>query len=116
MRSPVSVPLPNIFAQAENALKRGLYDASGAMSRKTVDVATKLLIKEVAKQVRDLAPRIDALAKHGKLTEDPGSGRIRSAWMATMPPMCLAHRSSRCGFSTRPPIGPKPSTWCSFGS
>jgi hypothetical protein len=63
-------PLPNIFLQAANALKRGDWDASGAMSRKTVDVATKLLMKDVAKQVRDLAPRIDALAERGKLTED----------------------------------------------
>jgi Domain of unknown function (DUF4145) len=40
------------------------------MSRKTVDAATKDLMKDQAKQIRDLAPRIDALATAGKLTED----------------------------------------------
>ena len=63
-------PLPNIFVQAANALKRGDWDASGAMSRKTLDVSTKLLMKDAAKPVGNLGPRIDALAKQGKLTED----------------------------------------------
>jgi hypothetical protein len=63
-------PLPNFFLQAENALKRGYWDASGAMSRKTLDVATKLLMKDAEKQVGNLGPRIDTLAARGKLTED----------------------------------------------
>jgi hypothetical protein len=63
-------PLPRYFLQAADALKRGDWDASGSMSRKTLDVATKLLMKDAEKQVRDLGPRIDTLAKQGKLTED----------------------------------------------
>jgi hypothetical protein len=63
-------PLPNIFLQAEKARKRGDWDASGAMSRKTLDVATKLLMRDVAGQHRNLGPRIDALAKAGRLTND----------------------------------------------
>jgi hypothetical protein len=45
-RAPDHLPvhLPNIFLQAANALKRGDWDASGAMSRKTLDVATKVLM------------------------------------------------------------------------
>jgi hypothetical protein len=61
-------PLPNLFLQAADALKRSSWDASGAMSRKTVDVCTKLLMKEEAKQYRDMKPRIDALAASGALT------------------------------------------------
>ncbi len=40
------------------------------MSRKTVDVATKELMKDEAAKIKDLAPRIDALARAGRLTED----------------------------------------------
>jgi hypothetical protein len=71
-RVPDHLPegLPHVFQQAANGLRRGDWDASGAMSRKTVDVATKDLMKDVAKQIRDLAPRIDALANAGRLTED----------------------------------------------
>jgi hypothetical protein len=71
-RVPEHLPelLPNIFLQASNALKRGDWDASGAMSRKTIDVATKDLMQNEARQIRDLGPRIDALAKAGRLTED----------------------------------------------
>jgi Domain of unknown function (DUF4145) len=61
-------PLPNLFLQAADSLKRKAWDASGAMSRKTVDVCTKLLMKDEAKQHRDMKPRIDALAAKGYLT------------------------------------------------
>lgn len=73
-RTPDHLPdrLTDIFLQAENALKRGYWDASGAMSRKTLDVATKLLMKDAERQVGNLGPRIDALAAQGKLTKDLG--------------------------------------------
>ena len=69
-RVPDHIPaqLTKFFLQAADALKRQDWDASGAMSRKTVDVSTKLLMKGAATQHRDMKPRIDALAASGQLT------------------------------------------------
>jgi hypothetical protein len=66
----VPEPLPRYFLQAADATKRGDWDASGSMSRKTLDVCTKLLMVGVANIPRDMGPRIDALARQGSITED----------------------------------------------
>ena len=53
-------PLPNLFLQAENTQKRGYWDASGAMSHKTLDVATKLLMKGIHPAKTADQPRLRA--------------------------------------------------------
>jgi Domain of unknown function (DUF4145) len=63
-------PLPNLFMQAADSLRRGSWDASGAMSRKVLDVSTKEQLKGLSAPVKDLAPRIDKLASIGRLTDD----------------------------------------------
>lgn len=62
--------LRRIFLQAANASKRHDPDASGAMSRKVVDVSTQQLLGEEAKKYNNIQGRINALADAGKLTLD----------------------------------------------
>jgi len=62
--------LKKIYLQAANAHRRGDPDASGAMSRKVVDVSTQQLLGEKSKDYRDIRGRIDALAADNKLTPD----------------------------------------------
>jgi hypothetical protein len=62
--------LKRVFLQAANALKRGDPDASGAMSRKVVDVSTQVLLGEKAKAYSNIYQRIEALAANGALTAD----------------------------------------------
>lgn len=63
-------PLDRLFVQAANAAKRGDWDASGAMSRKVVDVSTQLLLGADASKFGTIKLRIDELAKRGGLTTD----------------------------------------------
>jgi hypothetical protein len=70
--SHVQGPLDGYFLQASDALKRGHYDASGAMSRKVVDVSTQQLLGEESKKYGSIKARIDALAKNGTITPDLG--------------------------------------------
>jgi len=62
--------LKNYFGQAADCLRRGNWDASGAMSRKVVDVSTQLLLGADATKYNDIKTRIDALAKRNTLTPD----------------------------------------------
>ena len=62
--------LKNYYNQAAESLRRGNWDASGAMSRKVVDVSTQLLLKEEAKKHGTIQARIDALAANNALTPD----------------------------------------------
>lgn len=62
--------LERIFLQAANTLKRREPDASGAMSRKVVDVSTQELLGEESKKYNNIQGRIDALATANKLTPD----------------------------------------------
>ena len=62
--------LRRIFLQASNAFKRGDPDASGAMSRKVVDVSTQQLLAADSKKFNNIQGRIDELAHRGKLTDD----------------------------------------------
>jgi hypothetical protein len=57
--------LERYFKQAANALKRGDWDASGAMSRKVVDVSTQQKLGEDSKKYSSIKQRIDALADKG---------------------------------------------------
>lgn len=68
--APASVPAPaeRAFLQgAQNAAVKN-SDAAAAMFRKAIDIATRVLDSSLAG--KNLAPRIDALHKAGKLTED----------------------------------------------
>jgi hypothetical protein len=71
-QSPDYTPdyLKKIFLQAANALRRGDPDASGAMSRKVVDVSTQQLLGEESKNYHNIQGRIDALATANRLTPD----------------------------------------------
>jgi hypothetical protein len=71
-KCPTHTPgeLKRIFDQAANALKRRDPDASGAMSRKVVDVSTQQLLGEQSKKYSNIQGRIDALAAANKLTPD----------------------------------------------
>ena|ERR1039457_516312 len=71
-KCPMYTPpeLKRLFLQASNALKRGDPDASGAMSRKVVDVSTQLLLAEQSKDYGTINARIEALAANGTLTPD----------------------------------------------
>jgi hypothetical protein len=66
--------LKRIFLQAANALKRGDPDASGAMSRKVVDVSLQqrsiATFGEDAKKYKNIFDRIEALAVRSVLTPD----------------------------------------------
>src|SRR5229473_2748225 len=64
------VPLDRFYNQAVDALRSGNPDASGAMSRKVVDVSTKKLLGEDSKKYNTIKQRIDALAENGALTSD----------------------------------------------
>jgi len=63
-------PLGRYFQQAFDSCRRGDHDASGAMSRKVVDVSTQKLLGEEAKKFGNIRDRIDALASKGALTSD----------------------------------------------
>lgn len=71
-KCPTHTPdrLKGLFLQAANALKRGDPDASGAMSRKVVDVSTQLLLGDQAQDYKTIFARIEAVAKKGMLTDD----------------------------------------------
>ena len=71
-RVPAHVPDPlgRFFQQAHDGFRRGDHDASGAMSRKVVDVSTQKLLGEDSKKYGNIAGRIDALAYAGKLTAE----------------------------------------------
>jgi predicted RNA-binding Zn-ribbon protein involved in translation (DUF1610 family) len=62
--------LKRIFLQAANALKRQDPDASGAMSRKVLDVSTQQLLGEESKNYKTIHDRINALASANRLTPD----------------------------------------------
>lgn len=62
--------LKSFYMQAAEALQRRSWDASGAMSRKVVDVSAKQLLKEEAAKYRNMNDRIDALGRQGRLTPD----------------------------------------------
>ena len=63
-------PLGRYFQQAFDAYRRGDNDASGAMSRKVVDVSTQKLLAEESKKYGNIRDRIDALEAKGALTTD----------------------------------------------
>jgi hypothetical protein len=71
-RIPTHVPGPlgRFFQQAHDGLRRGDHDASGAMSRKVIDVSTQKLLGDEAKKYGNIRDRIDALAAKGALTAD----------------------------------------------
>jgi hypothetical protein len=62
--------LRRYFEQAANALQRQDWDASGAMSRKVVDVSTQQRLGTDAKKFGTIKQRIDELARRGALTVD----------------------------------------------
>lgn len=64
----IPVAVKRAFEQGADNAKRKQNDASAAMYRKALDVATKELDSNLAG--KNLAPRIDALHKAGKLTDD----------------------------------------------
>jgi uncharacterized protein DUF4145 len=66
----VPEPLTRFYGQAANALKRRDWDASGAMSRKVVDVSTQQLLGNDAKNYENIKGRIDALSDRGLITPD----------------------------------------------
>jgi Domain of unknown function (DUF4145) len=68
----VPAPIDSYFLQASDALKRGHYDASGAMSRKVVDVSTQQLLGDESKKYNNIKSRIDALMKNSTITPDLG--------------------------------------------
>jgi hypothetical protein len=67
---PSHVPdaLGHYFTQASEAFHNRHYDASGAMSRKVVDVSTQKLLGEDAKKFGTINARINELASRGLLT------------------------------------------------
>ena len=68
--SHVPDPLGRYFQQAFEGCRRGDHDASGAMSRKVVDVSTQKLLGDESKKYGNIRDRIDALANKGALTGD----------------------------------------------
>ena len=67
----VTPPLDRFYQQAADALKRSDWDASGAMSRKVIDVSTKMQLGPVEeKKYNNNRQRIDALATSGSITSD----------------------------------------------
>jgi hypothetical protein len=63
-------PLDRYYQQAVDALRSGNPDASGAMSRKVVDVSTQKLLAADAKKFNTIKQRIDALAERNALTPE----------------------------------------------
>lgn len=66
----VPPPLNRYYEQAANSLHSDHDDASGAMSRKVVDVSTQQMLGVESKEYRTIAQRIDALAAKNLLTPD----------------------------------------------
>jgi hypothetical protein len=66
----ISEQLKRYYEQAANALKRKDWDASGAMSRKVVDVSTQQLLASESKKYGTIKQRIDALADNNAITPD----------------------------------------------
>jgi hypothetical protein len=66
----VPSPLDKYYLQAADALRSGHPDASGAMSRKVVDVSTQKMLGEDSKKYYTIKQRIDALAERNALTQD----------------------------------------------
>lgn len=66
----ISDELKRYFTQASNAANRADWDASGAMSRKVVDVSSKQLLGEECNKYRTTKARIDALADKSMITQD----------------------------------------------
>jgi len=62
--------LKRYYEQAANALKRKDWHASGAMSRKVVDVSTQQLLGDESKKYGTIKQRIDALAAKNSITPD----------------------------------------------
>lgn len=68
-------PLGRFYKQAADASKRGDWDASGSMSRKVIDVSTKMQLAKVADETTAKAhktnfSRINALGAAGAITSD----------------------------------------------
>jgi hypothetical protein len=63
-------PLDRYYKQAADALWGGNPDASGAMSRKVVDVSTQKLLGEDARKFGTIQKRIDELAARHALTPE----------------------------------------------
>ena len=70
MPAHVGDDLKRFFSQAVDGVRRQNWDASGAMSRKVVDVSTKQLLCADASKFRDMRDRIDELGKRHQLTPD----------------------------------------------
>jgi hypothetical protein len=68
--SHTPTPIDRYYLQAADALQSGHSDASGAMSRKVVDVSTQQLLGEDSKNYSTIQKRIDALAAKNLLTPD----------------------------------------------
>src|ERR1700730_14474489 len=71
LKLPSHIPsdeLKNYFRQAWDSLRRRNWDASGAMSRKVVDVSTQLLLGADSAKYGKIRDRIDELAKRNALT------------------------------------------------
>ena len=70
--TPEHIPrgLQSFYSQAQDSLRRGAYDASGAMARKTLDVSTQQLTSELPGKLDSINLRIDALGTAGRITED----------------------------------------------
>lgn len=66
----VPSPLERYFIQASEAFHNKHYDASGAMSRKVVDVSTQQLLGEDSKKFSTINARINELALRNALTPD----------------------------------------------
>ncbi|PTA70497.1 hypothetical protein C9412_17130 [Stenotrophomonas sp. Nf1] len=64
----ISAAVQRAYMQGSDNAARGHADAAAAMYRKALDVATRELDSSLAG--KNLAPRIDALHKAGKLTDD----------------------------------------------
>jgi len=71
-RIPSHVPddLGSFFFQAADNLKRRNWDASGAMSRKVVDVSSQQLLGKDTSKFRNIKERIDELANRSIITND----------------------------------------------
>jgi HEPN domain-containing protein len=70
MPSHVGAPLDRYYSQAAESLQSGHYDASGAMSRKVVDVSTQQKLGEDSKKYGNIRDRIDAMAAKSLLTPE----------------------------------------------
>jgi hypothetical protein len=73
LKLPTHIPadeLKSYFNQAWDSLRRGNWDASGAMSRKVVDVSTQMLLGTDATKYKSIKDRIDGLGARHQLTPD----------------------------------------------